>query len=170
MGPMYSVGDKIIYGEQGLCEVAAVGHVAMRGVARDRVFYTLRPASGGGVIYAPVDSGVFMRPAMTRQEAEDFLSRVPGIPPAVCPETKITRADAYYKSVFSSHSCEALVALLKGLSPGGRGTERRQTLNLRLERIVKRARELLEGELSAAMDISSDEAQELLTRSLRGSR
>ncbi|MGM9662500.1 MAG: CarD family transcriptional regulator [Oscillospiraceae bacterium] len=167
---MYSVGDKIMYGEQGVCEVADVGRVSMQGIAKDRIFYTLKPLSGGGVIYAPVDSGVFMRPVMAREEAEAFLARVPGIAPTFCTETKITRADAYYKSIFSSHSCEALVALLKGLSQDERGTDRRHALNLRLERIVKRARELLEGELSAAMDISSDEAQELLTRSLRISR
>lgn len=160
---MYALGEKIMYGEQGACEVLQIGHVAMQGIARDRLFYTLRPVAGGGTIYAPVDSPVFTRPVMSRGEAESFLASIPGIAPTVCTETKVTRADAFYKSIFSSHSNEALVALLKGLTPDG-GSSRRHTLNLRMERVMKRARELLESELSAAMDVSPEEAQTLLTR------
>lgn len=155
-----------MYGEQGACEVLQIGPVAMHGIAKDRLFYTLRPVvGGGGTIYAPVDSPVFTRPVMSREDAERFLASIPGIQPTYCTETKVTRADAFYKSIFSSHSSEALVALLKGLSPEGNG--RRHSLNLRMERVVKRARDLLESELSAAMEISAGEAQALLTRAFR---
>lgn len=165
---MYALGEKIIYGEQGACEVLGIGPVAMQGIAKDRLFYTLRPmAGGGGTIYAPVDSPVFTRPVMTRDEAECFLSRIPDIAPTVCTETKVTRADAFYKSIFSSHSSDALVALLKGILGGAGATGRRRTLNLRMERVVKRARDLLESELSAAMDVTPEEAQALLTRAFR---
>lgn len=160
---MYALGEKIMYGEQGACEVLQIGPVAMQGIAKDRLFYTLRPVAGGGTIYAPVDSPVFTRPVMSRGEAESFLASIPGITPTVCTETKVTRADAFYKSIFSSHSNEALVALLKGLAPDG-SSSRRHTLNLRMERVMKRARELLESELSAAMDVSPEEAQTLLAR------
>ena len=158
---MYAVGDKIMYGEQGACEVLDVGRVVMQGIAKDRVFYTLQPVASDGVIYAPVDSPVFTRPIMSRAEAEAFLAKVPAIAPQICPETKVTRADAYYKSVFSSHSSEALVALLKGISPEGPAGGRRNSLNLRLERIVRRARDLLLSELSASLEISAEEAQKL---------
>lgn len=158
---MYTVGDKIMYGEQGACVVLEVGHVAIQGIAKDRVFYTLQPISGGSTIYAPVDSPVFTRYIMSRAEAEAFLAKVPLIAPAVCTETKVTRADAYYKSVFSSHSNEALVAMLKGISPDGPACGRRNTLNLRLERVVRRAKDLLLSELAASLEISTDEAQKL---------
>lgn len=162
---MYAVGEKIIYGEQGACEVSELGHVAMQGIAKDRLFYTLRPLSGGGTIYAPVDSPVYMSPVMTEAEAEAFLSAIPHIEATVCPETKVTKADAYYKNIFSSHSREAVVGMLKGLS--GCSKDRRQTLNLRLERISKRARDLLESELSAALGISAEEAQRQLSEALQ---
>ena len=162
---MYTVGEKIIYGEQGACEVAAVGHVAMQGIAKDRLFYTLCPLSGGGTIYAPVDSPVYMSPVMTQTEAEAFVAAIPTIEATFCLETKVTKADAYYKSIFSSHSREALVGMLKGLSSCSR--DRRQTLNLRLERIAKRARDPLESELSAALGISPEEAQQQLSEALK---
>ena len=84
---MYAVGEKIIYGEQGACEVSEVGHVAMQGIAKDRLFYTLRPLTGGPTIYAPVDSPAYMRPVMDSREAEEFLAAVPGIEAVVCTET-----------------------------------------------------------------------------------
>ena len=161
---MYAIGEKIIYGEQGACEVSEVGHVAMQGIAKDRLFYTLRPLSGGGTIYAPVDSPVYMSPVMAQAEAEAFLAAIPSIEATYCREVKVTKADAYYKSIFSSHSREALVGMLKGLM--GCSTDRRHTLNLRLERISKRARDLLESELSAALDISTAEAQKMLAEAL----
>ncbi|MBR2928088.1 MAG: CarD family transcriptional regulator [Oscillospiraceae bacterium] len=162
---MYAIGEKIIYGEQGACEISDVGHVAMQGIAKDRLFYTLRPLSGGGTIYAPVDSPVYMSPVMAAEEAKAFLAAIPAIEATVCPETKVTKADAYYKSIFSSHSREALVAMLKGLA--GCCTDRRHTLNLRLERISKRARDFLESELSAALAISTQEAQQLLADAMK---
>lgn len=161
---MYAIGEKIIYGEQGVCEVSAVGPVAMQGIEKGRLFYTLRPLAGSGTIYAPVDSPVYTSPVMAREEAEQFLAAIPSIEPSVCTESKVTRADAYYKSIFSSHSRECLVAMLKGLSE--QGSDRRRTLNLRLERIGKRARDLLGSEISAALDISAEEAQQRLSEAL----
>ena len=132
----------------------------------DREIYcALRPLSGGATIYAPVDSPVYTSPVMAQADAEAFLAAIPGIEATVCPETKVTKADAYYKSIFSSHSREALVGMLKGLS--GNCTDRRHTLNLRLERISKRAKDLLESELSAALGISPAEAQQLLAEAMK---
>ena len=161
---MYAVGEKIIYGEQGACVVSEVGHVAMQGIAKDRLFYTLRPVSGAGTIYAPVDSPVYTSLVMPPEEAEAFLASIPSIAATYCTETKVTKSDAYYKSIFSSHSREALVGMLKGLM--GCNTDRRHTLNLRLERISKRAKDLLESELSAALGITPAEAQKILSEAL----
>ena len=165
---MYQVGEKIIYSEHGVCEVKAVGTLAMQGVKKDQLFYTLCPVGREGVIYAPVDSPVYMRPVMCRSEAEAFLEQAPDIAPAVCQETKITRADAYYKSVFSSHSCAALLALLKGLYQNQQFSPGRGSVNLRIDRIGRRARDLLNGELAAALGISPDDAERRLEQMLTG--
>ena len=59
---MYSVGEKIIYGENGVCTVSKVAPLESSG-APDKLFYHLEPLIGTGVYFAPVDSGAFMRPA-----------------------------------------------------------------------------------------------------------
>jgi CarD family transcriptional regulator len=57
---MFAVGDKIIYNENGVCTVEAVGPDSGMG-SGNRLYYTLSPMVGTGTFYAPVDTKVFMR-------------------------------------------------------------------------------------------------------------
>ena len=75
---MYQVGERIIYGGSGVCEVRAVG--PLESVGGDRLYYTLVPLYGSGVIYAPVDGPVFNRPLLTPQELHGLLEQFSEIP------------------------------------------------------------------------------------------
>ena len=112
---MYSIGDKVIYGENGVCEVKDIGPLEMNGLDQSRQYYTLEPIVGNGVYYTPVDSKVYMRSCMTKKEAEDFLKNIDKIEPAICHDIRFTHVDAFYKDLFQKHTCTALVALLKGI-------------------------------------------------------
>ena len=57
---MYEIGQYIIYGENGVCTVDAIGPLSMRGSDKDRIYYTLSPYVGTGTFYAPVDTKVYM--------------------------------------------------------------------------------------------------------------
>ena len=149
---MFEIGDKIIYNENGVCTVEGVGPIEMGG--GDRLDYTLSPMVGTGTFYAPVDSKVFMRSVMTKDEAERFIESIPQIEPAVCKDVRFTHVDAFYKDMFRRHSCEALVALLKGIY----GQERANRSN-RIDAVTKRAKEILNGELSVATGIPYDEIE-----------
>ncbi len=149
---MFEIGDKIIYNENGVCTVEGVGPIEMGG--GDRLYYTLSPMVGTGTFYAPVDSKVFMRSVMTKDEAERFIESIPQIEPAVCKDVRFTHVDAFYKDMFRRHSCEALVALLKGIY----GQERANRSN-RIDAVTKRAKEILNGELSVATGIPYDEIE-----------
>ena len=63
---MFLVGDKIIYGENGVCTVEKIEPLAISGPSKDRLYYHLRPLIGSGTYYTPVDSGAYMRPVMSR--------------------------------------------------------------------------------------------------------
>ena len=67
---MFQVGEKIIYGENGVCTVESIGPLEISGAQKDRLYYNLRPLTGSGNYYTPVDSAAFMRPVMSREEAE----------------------------------------------------------------------------------------------------
>ena len=147
---MFSVGDKIIYGENGVCTVESIGPLSMAGAPKDKLYYYLSPLIGSGTYFAPVDSGAYMRPVMSRAEAEALIDAMPGIQPAICNHNRFNHVDTFYKNLFKQHSCEALVSIVKGLR--SRMSDRK-TKSSRAEATMKRAKDILHGELSVALDI-----------------
>jgi len=147
---MFQVGEKIIYGENGVCTVESIGPLEISGANKDRLYYHLRPLVGSGNYFTPVDSAAFMRPVMSRTEAEALIDAMPGIEPAICNDTRFNHVDAFYKELFRQHSCEALVSIVKGLRQ--RMTERK-TKSSRAEATMKRAKDILHGELSVALEM-----------------
>ena len=147
---MFSVGDKIIYGENGVCTVESIGPLTMAGAPKDKLYYYLSPLIGSGTYFAPVDSGAYMRPVMSRAEAEALIDAMPGIQPAICTDNRFNHVDAFYKELFKQHSCEAPVSIVKGLK--SRMSDRK-TKSSRAEATMKRAKDILHGELSVALEI-----------------
>ena len=137
---MYTIGEKIIYGENGVCTVAKVAPLESSG-ASDKLFYHLEPLIGSGVYFAPVDSGAFMRPVISREEAEALIDAIPSIEPAICRDNRFNHVDAFYKELFRQHSCEALVSIVKGL-------------HLR--------KDILHGELSIALGMDVGQVEEYI--------
>lgn len=145
---MFAVGEKIVYGENGVCTVEKIAPLEMRGADREALYYYLSPLVGSGTYFAPVESAAFMRPVMSREEAESFISLIPGIEPAVCNDSRFNHVDAFYKELFKKHSCEALVSIIKGLYLR---MNDRKTRSSRAELTMKRAKDILHGELSVAL-------------------
>ena len=149
---MFSVGDKIIYGENGVCTVEKIA--PLDGSSADKLYYHLSPLIGTGTYFTPVDSNAFMRPVISREEAEALIASIDSIEPAICNDTRFNHVDAFYKELFKQHSCEALVAIVKGLK--GRMSEKK-TKSSRAESTMKRARDILHGELAIALGIEVTE-------------
>lgn len=160
---MFSVGDKIIYGENGVCTVESIGPLTMAGAPKDKLYYYLSPLIGSGTYFAPVDSGAYMRPVMSRAEAEALIDSMPGIQPAICNDNRFNHVDAFYKELFKQHSCEALVSIVKGLR--SRMSDRK-TKSSRAEATMKRAKDILHGELSVALEIDVKDVEDYIVSRL----
>ena len=160
---MFSVGDKIIYGENGVCTVESIGPLTMAGAPKDKLYYYLSPLIGSGTYFAPVDSGAYMRPVMSKAEAEALIDAMPGIQPAICTDNRFNHVDAFYKELFKQHSCEALVSIVKGLK--SRMSDRK-TKSSRAEATMKRAKDILHGELSVALEIDVKDVEDYIVSRL----
>ena len=160
---MFSVGDKIIYGENGVCTVESIGPLSMAGAPKDKLYYYLSPLIGSGTYFAPVDSGAYMRPVMSRAEAEALIDAMPGIQPAICNDNRYNHVDTFYKNLFKQHSCEALVSIVKGLR--SRMSDRK-TKSSRAEATMKRAKDILHGELSVALEIDVKDVEDYIVSRL----
>ena len=153
---MFSVGDKIIYGENGVCTVSKIAPLE---ASPGKLFYHLEPLIGSGIYYTPVDSGAYMRPVISRAEAEALTASIPSIEPAICYDNRFNHVDAFYKELFRQHSCEALVAIVKGLYLR---MNEKKTKSSRAEITMKRAKDILHGELSIALNMDVAEIEEYI--------
>ena len=153
---MYSIGDKIIYGENGVCTVEKVAPLSMSGSSKDKLYYHLRPLIGSGQYFAPVDGNAYMRPVMSREEAESLIASIPDIEPAICNDNRFNHVDAFYKELFKLHSCEALVAIVKGLKDR---IASRKSKSSRAESTMRRAKDMLHGELSVALGLELEQVE-----------
>ncbi len=147
---MFQTGDKIIYGSSGVCEVIEICTPNFSREERGKKYYKLRPVYSSETIYAPVDGSVFMRPVMTRQEAEALIARIPDIEGQELTGHSITVLRQQYEEFFRDHNCETYIRLVKGVYTKGRSRKLGQTD----QRYMKRAEDVLYGELAVALDIA----------------
>ena len=69
---MYQPGDLVVYGRTGVCRVERIEK------QRDgQEFYALTPLYQSCAILTPVEGKVFMRPVLTRQQAEELIDQIP---------------------------------------------------------------------------------------------
>lgn len=112
---MFSVGEYIVYGVEGVCRVEEAGKLKVAGLDKNRAYYRLRPYYHDGTIYTPVDGKAVMRPVLTREELERLLPRLTELEPLgdVPPDSRA--AGEYYRAILSGHDCVALLRLCKTL-------------------------------------------------------
>ena len=162
---MYEPGEVIVYGSTGVCRVEAVGpRTLMRGVTK--TCYTLRPLYGSDTIYVPADTTVFMRRPITRAQADELIDRIPETPDAPLP-TDPAGARSTYESALQSHDCADLLALTHRIY---RKTQQVRSHNRQPnqtdQRYLKRAEDLLYGELAVALGVERDQVVGYIARRL----
>ena len=166
---MYQVGEMVIYGGEGVCRVEAVGKLHMSGVSKDKLYYTLSPLYRDGKVYTPVDTPVFMRPIISKEDAEALIRSIPDIQAATCTDRNLRILTEHYQSLIRSHECADMVQLIKA------AYEKRQERKSQGskpgqvdERYMKRAEELLHGELAVALGIPRDDVAGYIAQVVAG--
>ena len=76
---MYQPGELIVYGGEGVCRVEAIGPLKLSGMKSDKLYYTLQPLYRSGTVFAPVEGKVFMRPVISRKQAEELVRSIPQV-------------------------------------------------------------------------------------------
>ena len=91
---MFDIGERIIYGENGVCTVEKIAPLSMTGTD-NKLYYHLSPLVGSGTYFAPVESGAFMRSLISREQAEALIESIPSIEPAICNDNRFNNVDAF---------------------------------------------------------------------------
>ena len=151
---MFEKGEKIIYGKTGVCVVEDIAERAVPG--GKRLYYTLRPLyQSGNVIFAPADSDkIFMRPIITRQDAEKLIEDVPKIR-EFSDETEI-------------RSCEELLSFAIMLYERRKKARRmKRKLSFTYGNRLHRAEQVLFGELAAVLEVEPESVPGLLFAAIK---
>jgi len=156
---MFQPGEKIVYGTTGVCTVQEVTpRDDLPGTAPGTLYYALEPLSGSGVIYLPVDAPVFMRPVITRQEAEALVARIPEMAAEAYHQRNLQMLRNHYQEVLQSHDCEKLLEMTMSIHVKEKlAIKAGRKLGQIDARFQKRAEELLWGELAVALEIPVEE-------------
>lgn len=157
---MFNKGDRIFYGQTGVCIVEDISEKALT-KNHKRLYYTLKPLyQQNNIIYAPVESEkVFMREIISADEAKKLIQTVPDIyEKALNGEGKPD-----YQEYIDSHSCEELLELAVMIYSKKQAAKRmKKKTGFIDEKYLKRAEELLFGELAAALNITPAKVPEIL--------
>ena len=166
---MYSIGDKIMYGGTGVCVVQGITSVKKSSLEQPRDYYVLKPLYQSGTIQIPVDNTkVPIRPVMTRSEAEALVDGIPEISAVICYEKNLTALRNHYQQQLNTFDCRDLVRMTKSIYAKKKDAESRQKkIGMTDEKFLRRAEDLLFGELAVALGIARDEVRGFISDRLQ---
>ena len=157
---MFEKGEKIIYGKTGVCMVEDIAEMAVPD--GKRLYYTLRPMyQSGNVIFAPADSDkIFMRPIITKQDAEKLIEDVLKIRENALSEE--------FSEETEIRSCEELLCFAIMLYERRKEARRmKRKLSFTYENRLHRAEQVLFGELAAVLEVEPESVPELLFAAIK---
>ena len=154
---MFFRGQKVIYSRNGVCEIKDII------VREDGVqVYVMQPASGL-VSYVPVDSTVFMRELITKEEAERVIAAFPSVKTSVFESTNSKALADQYRMVLNRHDLLEVLGLYKTLRQkienAQNAGKRRGTMD---ERFAGTALDSVTEELAVVLEVSKEEILEKL--------
>lgn len=166
---MFAPGDYIIYSGEGVCRVESIGPLDISGSNRLKEYYTLQPVYREGKIFIPVDTNVFMRPVISRDEAEELIRHIPEVRGEIYENRNLRMLNEYYQSLLQTHNCEDMLVLIKAVYAKQRENESAgKKPGLVDERYMKRAEDILHGELAVALNIAKEDVPRYIANVLEG--
>ena len=99
-----------------------------------------------------------MRPVLSRREAEELVRSIPSLAADDCSRLSLRVLNEHYRDLIHTRTCEDMVRVIKSAyAKGAARRSRGASPNQMDERYLKRAEELLYGELAVALDIPREE-------------
>lgn len=155
---MYNEGELIVYGASGVCRVGE--KTQMDG----RDYLMLHPVYQKETIYMPLFSDkIFTRPVITRDAAEELICSVINMTAEPVYESKVQLLSQRYEKVLKTYQCNELMYLVMSIYNKRVAAEKnRRKLGMVDERFLKKAEDLLYGELAVALEIPREKVPEYI--------
>lgn len=164
---MYQVGEKIIYGSNGACVIEEIKMIEVPRSDELKAYYIIKPVFQECRISVPVDTKMFMRPLITVEAARSLIDGIAMVEAQPHYDSALRRLQEYYEKQISTHDCNDLAAMLIALY-----RKRDEMLGQKRkfgaidERYMKRAEELLFGELSVVLELTKADVRQAINAKL----
>lgn len=164
---MYQTGDKVVYGNIGVCVVVNISELDF--MDNGKVYYTLRPYyDENKTIYAPLEGHKHkIRPMITKEEAKDFIEKLPDIKPGNYGNEK-ERREAYREAILSADMNQWASMIHFIYRKEQERLTKGQKVSAHYLEEMKGVEKLLLGELAAALEIPFEEIKGYLSKELPG--
>lgn len=164
---LYQVGDRIIYGSNGVCIIEEIKMIEVPHTDEEKAYYIIKPVYQECRISVPVDTRMFMRPIISKDEALALIDGIPQVDAQPYFNTALRQLQDYYEKKISTHSCAELIELTISLHRKKQQVlEQKRKFGAIDERYMKRAEELLFGEFSVVLDIPKNEVKQFIASRL----
>lgn len=155
---MFQIGEKIVYGNNGVCQVEDVTRLQMEGVDKEKLYYILIPLDKKrGRIYTPTDNEkIKMRRVLTKNEAEHLVDEIEGISQLDIAANDKMREEKY-KEILRTCDCHECIRLIKTIYIRKQNLiSKGKKLPNTDEKYLRQAEDSLYSELSVALDIDKN--------------
>ncbi|MBE6033865.1 MAG: transcriptional regulator [Clostridiales bacterium] len=164
---MFKIGDIIIYGSQGACRVEDIGVPDISGIIQGKLYYTLSPIFVDGKIFIPVDTTIYMRPIITKEEAENIITQIPNIDTGIVENQNYKIMEDHYKKLLATHDCMDLILLIKSIYNKQQNVKMQgKNIGQTDEKFRKIAEDLLHSEFSIALEIPKSMVSQYIASSV----
>ncbi|WP_040951777.1 CarD family transcriptional regulator [Gorillibacterium massiliense] len=161
---MFQLGDLIFYGDTGVCRITDIKPLDISNSGQDELYYILKPLFQDYEISTPVENNkIFMRPILSKEAAERLIDRIPSIHAEVYNSRETRELTAHYEASIMTHNCEDLIQLAMSIHAKKRELEdQNKKIRTLEEGYMKRAEDLLFGELSASLRIPKEKVPDYI--------
>lgn len=156
---MFSIGDYVVYGHKGVCQVEAVGSIDKS----DKLYYTLEPVySENSKVFTPVENKkVPIRPVISQDTATELLNQVEDIEALWVPDER--RREDCYKEAIRSCDCKEWFKIIRTLYKRQQERlEQGKKVTAKDEKYLRIAEDYLYGELALVFHLDKNEVPDYI--------
>lgn len=158
---MFQKDDYIIYSYTGVCKVKAIEEHKNKMTTTVELYYKLEPLFGSEVIYTPVNTKLFMRPVIQRDEAISILKEIPEIKEEDYQMDRTTVLVQAYEGALLQHDSRTLIKLIKGIYKKNHDIFlTKKKMNSIDQKYLRIAEDLLYSEFSIALNVPMNDVKQ----------
>ncbi len=163
---MFQAGDYVIKPNTGICRITEIVQMDLLGDG-EKAYYQLHPVSDTrSTLYVTVDADrKRLRAAMNKEEAMDFIRRIPDMAVAWVANEKLR--EQTYKDAFRTNEAEDLVSIIKNMYL--RKQERLaagKKITATDDKYFQQAENILYSELAVSLGIQVGEVRSLISETI----